>query len=86
MMCPRCDSARIERWGAGIRCAVCGMSYDPNQGPSLGLNQASATQSREPGVPIPLLEDSQSFAFEKTAAHALPVRRWPVTAALKASA
>jgi ribosomal protein L37AE/L43A len=29
MVCPRCDRARIERDGAVIRCAVCGMSYDP---------------------------------------------------------
>ena len=86
MMCPRCDSARIERWGATIRCAICGMSYDPNHGPNPGPMQAAATQSREPSVPITLLEDSQSFAFEKTAVHALPVRRWPMAAALKASA
>jgi ribosomal protein L37AE/L43A len=30
MVCPRCDRARIERDGAVIRCAVCGMSYDPS--------------------------------------------------------
>src|SRR5579864_881327 len=29
MVCPRCDRARIERDGAVIRCAVCGMPYDP---------------------------------------------------------
>ena len=29
MVCPRCDRVRIERDGAVIRCAVCGMSYDP---------------------------------------------------------
>jgi hypothetical protein len=31
MVCPRCDSARIERDGVVIRCAVCGMSYDPTR-------------------------------------------------------
>lgn len=31
MGCPRCDRVRIERDGAGIRCAVCGMPYDPYQ-------------------------------------------------------
>ena len=31
MVCPRCDRARIERAGLNTRCAVCGMSYDPNQ-------------------------------------------------------
>ncbi len=60
MTCPRCDSARIEPWGASIRCAICGMSYDPNQD--------SATQSQQQSVPIPLLEDSQPFAFERAAA------------------
>ena len=29
MVCPRCDRVRIERDGMVIRCAVCGMSYDP---------------------------------------------------------
>jgi len=31
MVCPRCDRARIERDGVIMRCAVCGMSYDPNE-------------------------------------------------------
>jgi hypothetical protein len=31
MVCPRCDRARIERAGLNTRCAICGMSYDPNQ-------------------------------------------------------
>lgn len=31
MLCPRCDRARIQRDGVSVRCAVCGMSYDPDQ-------------------------------------------------------
>ena len=45
MVCPRCDRARIERDGAVIRCAVCGMSYDPS--PEL------ATQSPQNGAALP---------------------------------
>jgi len=30
MLCPRCSRARIERNGIAVRCAVCGMSYDPH--------------------------------------------------------
>ena len=31
MLCPRCHQVRIERNGLIVRCAVCGMSYDPDQ-------------------------------------------------------
>ena len=31
MVCPRCDRAQIERDGVVIRCAVCGMSYEPSR-------------------------------------------------------
>jgi hypothetical protein len=31
MLCPRCERARIQRDGVSVRCAICGMSYDPDQ-------------------------------------------------------
>ena len=54
MVCPRCDSARIEHCGASIRCAICGLSYDPKSVPKV------PTQT----IRIPLLDDPQSLAFE----------------------
>lgn len=32
MVCPRCSRARIERNGENVRCAVCGMDYNPSFG------------------------------------------------------
>ena len=55
MVCPRCDSARIEHCGANIRCAICGMSYDPN----------SQSKAQSQSAPIPILENLQSPAFEE---------------------
>lgn len=31
MVCPRCGRVRIERYGGGIRCAICGTFHDPSQ-------------------------------------------------------
>lgn len=31
MVCPRCARVRIERDGVLVRCAVCGMTYNPSQ-------------------------------------------------------
>ena len=43
MLCPRCHRARIERNGMTVRCAVCGISYDPNQkDPTAQAGQSAA--------------------------------------------
>ena len=55
MVCPRCESARIEHCGASIRCAICGLSYDPNL----------QTKVQPPSAPTPILENLQSPAFEE---------------------
>jgi hypothetical protein len=53
MVCPRCDRARIERDGAVIRCAVCGIYYDPTRD--------MATQSPENGAALPHWLAATSF-------------------------
>ena len=49
MVCPRCARARIEGNGVSSRCAVCGMSYDPNDEP----NRPSQKQHSAP-APCPV--------------------------------
>jgi len=60
MVCPRCDRARIERDGTVIRCAVCGMSYDPS--PDL------RTQSAENGAALPHWLAAAAFVPDPSAA------------------
>jgi hypothetical protein len=55
MVCPRCDRARIERNGSRIRCAVCGMPYDPDQ--------IITTQSREQSAADPLYQRGTSMDY-----------------------
>ena len=64
MMCPRCDSARIERWGAGIRCAICGMSYDPNQESAPESREANLALRRNPSSPQPLTPNTFYLALQ----------------------
>lgn len=59
MVCPRCDRARIERDGAVIRCAVCGMSYDPTRD--------MAAQSPDSGAALPQWLAATSFVAETRA-------------------
>jgi ribosomal protein L37AE/L43A len=60
MVCPRCDRARIERDGAVIRCAVCGMSYDPS--PEI------TTHLVEKGAALPHWVAAAAFVPERRAA------------------
>lgn len=60
MVCPRCDRARIERDGAVIRCAVCGMSYDPS--PDI------TTQSLGNGASLPHWFAATAFVPNRSAA------------------
>lgn len=60
MVCPRCDRARIERDGAVIRCAVCGMSYDPS--PDI------RSQSAENGAALPHWLAAAAFVPNRSAA------------------
>jgi hypothetical protein len=56
MVCPRCDRARVERAGLNTWCAVCGMSYDPNQQrPNRSREEKTALPKwRVPGsLPLP---------------------------------
>ena len=63
MVCPRCDRARIEHDGVMIRCAVCGMSYDPTP--------YVATQISEHDAALPPWLAATSFVPEAQAV--LPV-------------
>jgi ribosomal protein L37AE/L43A len=60
MVCPRCERARIERDGAVIRCAVCGMSYNPSPD--------TTTQSLENGAALPHWVAVAAFVPEPQAA------------------
>ena len=52
MVCPRCDRARIELDGSSIRCAVCGLSYDPNQELTAPSRESHAADSLYRGTRI----------------------------------
>jgi rubredoxin len=55
MVCPRCSRARIEGSGVSIRCAICGMSYDPNDEPNGPSKKHSAPAAR---TVLPVSADS----------------------------
>ena len=67
MLCPRCHRVRIERNGVIVRCAVCGMSYDPNP-------QATAP-SPKPGAPSPhRIPPAQSDVIRNDVIHSAVIR------------
>jgi hypothetical protein len=52
MVCPRCDRAKIERYGESTRCAVCGLSYDPNEERSWPVEMSSILSAPQTSTPV----------------------------------
>jgi hypothetical protein len=74
MVCPRCGRVRIERYGVGIRCAICGTFYDPSQELTVQSRQEIALFPHKAGAEGKLSSASSAdrpsivFDYEKNTA------------------